>query len=321
VDSESARIFTCRVTDDDGTRLDVYLSHQLPELSRARIQAIIREGFVTINGRSSKPSHQLKAGDRIAAIIPPMPQWELRAEPVPFGIIYEDPFVIIVNKPPGLVVHPAPGHSSGTLVHGLLEHCRDLSSAGESTRPGIVHRLDKDTSGIIVVAKNDPSHEFLVEQFKSGLVKKEYLAVAHGKFSGESGKIESPIGRHPKRRKEMAVVQSGGRRAFTKWRKLEEFTAGFTFLSVSIHTGRTHQIRVHLSNIGHPVAGDPVYGYGRRWWKNKSIYKRGRIPMPERQMLHAKRLGFMHPASRKYVEFEAPMAEDMERLIQALRAL
>jgi len=253
--------------------------------------------------------------------IPPQPQWELTAEPVAFGVVHEDSSLIVVNKPPGLVVHPAPGHASGTLVHGLLEHCQGLSSAGDSARPGIVHRLDKDTSGLIVVAKNDFSHGFLAEQFKAGRVTKEYLAVVHGKLRGEMGEIDQPIGRHPKRRKEMAVVRSGGRRALTQWQRLHEFTVGFSLLSISIRTGRTHQIRVHLSHGGHPVAGDPVYGYGRKWWKQNPLYKRGQIPLPERQMLHARRLAFSHPTKKRRVEFEAPLPPDMEQFIGALRAL
>jgi len=254
-------------------------------------------------------------------LIPRASPHVLRPETVEFGIIYEDNSLIVLNKPAGLVVHPAAGHATGTLVHGLLQHCHDLSGIGGVLRPGIVHRLDKDTSGIMVATKSDRSHTFLASQFKSGEVKKQYIALVHGVIRGNEGKIELPIGRHPKKRKQMSVQPSGGRRALTLWQKIEEFHGEFSLLSVSIKTGRTHQIRVHLSHIGHPVAGDPVYGYGQRWWKRHPLYKKGLLPSIKRQMLHATSLGFVHPDSERYMEFEAPLPDDMAHAVRILQSL
>jgi 23S rRNA pseudouridine1911/1915/1917 synthase len=245
----------------------------------------------------------------------------LEPEPVEFSVVYQDSSLIIVNKPPGLVIHPAPGHLRGTLVHGLLEHSRDLSGIGGILRPGIVHRLDKDTSGLLVVAKNDRAHGHLSAQFKAGEVKKRYLAIVHGIIRGSHGEIDLPIGRHPKRRKEMAVVSSGGRTALTTWQKMEELGGKFSILSVTPKTGRTHQIRVHLSHVGHPVVGDPVYGYRRQWWKKHFPEKNGPAPKVVRQMLHAETLGFIHPDSGVFCEFSAPMPTDMKDLIGVLKLL
>lgn len=304
-----------------GTRFDVFLCNSSPGLSRARIQALIRDGHAEVNDRPSKPSHKLKAGDRVSLTIPPPTLPDLTPDEVEFQIIHEDSSLIVLSKPAGVVVHPAPGHSTGTLVHGLLKHCKDLSGIGGELRPGIVHRLDKDTSGLMVAAKNDRAHTFLAQQFKSGLVKKEYLALVHGQINGEEGEIDLPIARHPTRRKEMAVVLSGGRKALTLWQKLREFEIGFSLLSVSIKTGRTHQIRVHLSHIDHPVAGDPVYGYGPNWWKKHFPQKNGALLNLKRQMLHSKRLGFVHPVNENFMEFEAPLPDDMKHALEILEQL
>ena len=304
-----------------GTRFDVFLCNSSPGLSRARIQALIRDGYAEVNDRPSKPSHKLKAGDRVSLTIPPPTPPDLTPDEVEFQIIHEDSSLIVLSKPAGVVVHPAPGHSTGTLVHGLLKHCKDLSGIGGELRPGIVHRLDKDTSGLMVAAKNDQAHTFLAQQFKSGLVKKEYLALVHGQINGEEGEIDLPIARHPTRRKEMAVVLSGGRKALTLWQKLREFEIGFSLLSVSIKTGRTHQIRVHLSHIDHPVAGDPVYGYGPNWWKKHFPQKNGALLNLKRQMLHSKRLGFVHPVNENFMEFEAPLPDDMKHALEILEQL
>ncbi|NNG07791.1 MAG: RluA family pseudouridine synthase, partial [Desulfobacteraceae bacterium] len=217
--------------------------------------------------------------------------------------------------------HPAPGHQSGTLVHGLLQHCADLSGIGGVLRPGIVHRLDKDTSGLVVVAKSDRSHAFLAKQFKARSVEKRYLAIVHGIMDGTKGEIDLPIARHPKRRKEMSVLPSQGRRALTFWVKMEEFGGGFTLLSVIPKTGRTHQIRVHLSYLGHPIVGDPVYGFKRNWWKKRTPLANRILPLLKRQQLHAEILGFIHPESEKYCEFRAPVPEDMGRILAVLRGM
>ena len=319
---ESSRIFCYGISEEDeDLRLDVFLSSRPISLSRARIQSLIKDGYVRVNSHPAKPSYKLKAGDRIHLSIPPVAVLALEPEPVAFGVVYEDESLIVVDKPAGLVVHPAPGHSTGTLVHGLLMHCRDLSGVGGLLRPGIVHRLDKDTSGLMVAAKSQVAHESLAEQFKSGRVKKEYVAIVHGRVRGEKGKIDLPIARHPRRRKEMSVALSGGRRALTLWEKVDEFQTGFSFLSLSLKTGRTHQIRVHLSHMGHPVAGDATYGYGRNWWRLHPLHQKGLLPVVQRQMLHSRRLGFFHPTRRQYVEFESPPAEDMAAILHVLRSL
>lgn len=302
-------------------RLDIFLTAQSNDLSRSRIQSLIRKGFVKVNNNSSKPGYRLKTGDHVLLTIPPPEIAALKPESVEFGILYEDDSLIVIDKPAGVVVHPAPGHNSGTLVHGLLKHCRDLSGIGGILRPGIVHRLDKDTSGLLVVAKNDKAHAFLSGQFKTGKVKKQYLALVQGRVMADEQEIDLPVSRHPKKRKEMAVALSGGKQALTRWKKIEEFQSGFSLLSITIKTGRTHQIRVHLSHIGHPIVGDPVYGYGRRWWNNHPLRKKGILPPIHRQMLHATRLGFIHPEEERYIEFESPIPDDMDRALLVLNWL
>ena len=306
---------------DQELRLDLFLTSCPISLSRSRIQALIRSGHIKVNEEVTKPSYRLKAGDRICVSIPPPVTPTLEPEAIAFGIVYEDDCLIVVDKPPGLVVHPAPGHPKGTLVHGLLQHCGDLGGIGGTLRPGIVHRLDKDTSGLMVVAKSQAAHENLAGQFKAGQVKKSYIALVHGLMKGERGEIDLPLSRHPKKRKEMSVALSGGRRALTLWEKVEAFQGLFSLLSIRLKTGRTHQIRVHLSHIGHPVVGDAIYGYGRRWWKRYPLYTNGSFPLVERQMLHSKRLGFFHPVSNAYVEFQSGLPDDVVQLLEALRML
>jgi len=288
-------------------RLDVFLFTRSTGLSRSKIQSLIKNGHVKINGSPSKASYRAKAGDRVSLSIPPVPTQTPEPEAIKFDIIYEDESIIVINRPPGLVVHPAPGHAHGTLVHGLLYHCRNLSTIGGELRPGVVNRLDKDTSGVMVAVKNDRAHTHLARQFKAGSVKKTYVALIHGNIKGYAGEIDRPIVRHPKKRKEMSVACSGGRAAITTWRKIEAW--------------RTHQIRVHFSHIGHPVAGDTVYGYGLRWWKRHPLFKKGVLPFVGRQMLHSRRLGISHPDKKVYMEFEAPLPEDMERVLKVLRAM
>ncbi len=307
-------------TADTDTRIDQYLASNLKELTRSRIQSLIKEENVKVNNNPVKTSYRLKAGDEIALSIPPSSPYLLNPEPLAFSIIYEDSSIIVLDKPPGLVIHPAPGHESGTLVHGLLHHCNDLSGIGGVLRPGIVHRLDKDTSGILVVAKNDNAHNFLSTQFKNSEVNKKYIALVHGIPGNSEGTIDLPISRHPVKRKEMAVAPSSkGKNAFTKWKIQEILADKFALLSITIKTGRTHQIRVHMSHIGHPVVGDPVYGFKNTWWKKNTSYPKETVESINRQMLHSENLGFLHPDTREYIEFKSPVPVDMSRLIENLK--
>ena len=305
--------------ESDEIRLDLFLAQQKIGLSRSRIQTLIREGLVKVNDSHSKPSHKLCPGDDVYVSIPAPASHPLEPEKIDFSVVFEDRSLIVINKPPGLVVHPAPGHHTGTLVHGLLYHCRDLSGIGGVLRPGIVHRLDKDTSGLMIAAKNDLAHGYLADQFKSGVIEKVYLALVHGRLKKRQGRIDLPIGRHPKKRKQMAVLESGGRPAVTFWNTVKEFQEGFSLLSVTIKTGRTHQIRVHLSHTGHPVVGDPVYGFGIRWWKKCFPPNKSSLRMPTRQMLHAGKLGFYHQERDARLVFEAPVPPDMEAFIGSLK--
>jgi 23S rRNA pseudouridine1911/1915/1917 synthase len=319
VDEESERVLFLEVPEEArNTRLDVFVASRQAGLSRSRIQTLVRSGQVRVNGIPSKSSQVLRAGDRIRVVIPPAGPTALEPEAIALDVVFEDDALIVLNKPPGLVVHPAPGHRTGTLVHGLLRHCKDLSGVGGQLRPGIVHRLDKDTSGLMVVAKDQKTHEALSRQFKSGAVRKIYAAVVHGIVKGERGEMDLPIGRHPKERKRMAVLPDGGRRAVTLWARVEDLRPDFSLLSVQPKTGRTHQIRVHLAHAGYPILGDPVYGYGSNWWKRYAA-ARG-IPLEiVRQMLHAQHLGFVHPRREVFVEFHSALPPDMEETLRALR--
>jgi len=321
VDYESEKSVLFSITDEDrDQRIDTYLSENVKTLTRSRIQRLIKDGFVEVNGYPTKTSYRLKAGDSLGLVIPEAKPLNLEPEPVEFSLIHEDSSIIVLNKPSGLVVHPSPGHSAGTLVHGLLQHCEDLSGIGGVLRPGIVHRLDKDTSGLIVIAKNDRAHDFLSKQFKNRTVRKKYLALVHGVLDEERGDIDLPIGRHPKRRKEMTVVDSNGKRALTTWIKKEEVAEKFSVLALSLKTGRTHQIRVHLSHIGHPIVGDSVYGVRKSWWKRNFPSAMSLVPEIKRQMLHAEILGFIHPDSGSYNEFKAPIPDDMDYIINCLKS-
>ena len=322
MERESEKTYSFVITEEEREeRLDTFLASRVKDITRSKVQELIKSGSVDVNHQPTKASYRLKLADSVNLRMAPAKPYHLVPEAVEFTLVYEDPSLVILNKPPGLVVHPGPGHLTGTLVHGLLKHCQDLSGIGGILRPGIVHRLDKDTSGLLVVAKNDRTHSLLSAQFRAGEVKKRYLALVHGVMRGGRGEINLPIARHPQRRKEMAVVSSGGRKALTIWQKMEELAGRFSFLSVTPKTGRTHQIRVHLSHIGHPIVGDPVYGYRVQWWKKHFHVKNGKLPQIERQMLHAETLGFIHPDSAEYCEFRAPMAKDMEDLIKRLKTL
>jgi 23S rRNA pseudouridine1911/1915/1917 synthase len=278
-----------------GLRLDQFLAASVPALSRVRIQDLIKAGLVTLNGLATKPGARLRAGDAISLTEPPAAPVDTAAEAIALDVLFEDDDLIVINKPAGMVVHPAAGNWSGTLVNALLHHCPVLSGIGGEQRPGIVHRLDKETSGCLVAAKNDAAHQALARQFAGREVTKIYLALVAGKLARKSGDIETPIGRHPVQRKKMTVVPEGrGRAAKTSYRVLRELADG-TLVACTLHTGRTHQIRVHLKHLGHPILGDEVYG------------KRGRF---SRQMLHAWRLGFAHPRNGERMNFESPIPPD-----------
>lgn len=304
-----------------GCRLDLFLADRLSEhqLTRSRLQSLIKQGLVAVNPLADPPPPPpsplkvgltLKAGDLVRVRIPQPQPVELAPEAVPFTIIYEDHDILVLSKPPGVVVHPAGGHWQGTLVHGLLHHCRDLSGISGELRPGIVHRLDKDTSGCLVVAKHDRAHRELIHQFKGKTVTKKYRALLRGVMVGERGTVTAAIGRHPVQRKKMAVRREGGREAVTHWRVLERFAAGYTLVELGLETGRTHQIRVHMASLGHPVAGDALYGRGGEKDRRQGI---------QRQWLHALELAFRHPISGEELGFVAPLWPDLETVLVALR--
>lgn len=307
-------------SEDIEVRLDKSLSDNKDlDLSRGRIQNLIKIGAVTVNGEKKRPSYQLKPGDRIKISFLPPSVLSEASENIDFDLLYEDNSILVVNKPPGLVVHPSSGHYKGTLVHGLLSKGTHLSSFSGPVRPGIVHRLDKDTSGVMVVAKSDRAHYFLADQFKRREIKKRYLAVVHGQVGKEKGMVDLPIRRHPVTRKRMSISLMEGRMARTEWEVISIFSIGFTLLRISPYTGRTHQIRVHMAYMGYPVVGDILYGYGKRWWKHQSSIMKEALTLVKRQMLHAELLGFIHPDSLRYVEFGAPPPMDMDRLLKWLQ--
>ena len=288
---------------DAGQRLDVFVA-RASGLSRARVQDLIERGAVLVAGHPQKPRHAIRAGEQVTLAVPDPTPLTLTPEPLPLAILYEDEHLLVLDKPAGLVVHPGAGRTTGTLVHALLAHCRDLPGIGGVERPGIVHRLDRGTSGVMVVAKSDAAHASLSAQFKDRIVRKSYVALVHGVVRSDAGRIEAAIGRRDHDRKRMGVKSQGGRSARTVYRVLRRLP-GMTLLELGLETGRTHQIRVHLAHIGHPVVGDEVYG-GRRAWRGGL----GCSSAP-RQLLHSWRLGFHHPVSGDWLEFTAPIPEDI----------
>ena len=296
-------------------RLDLYLRQRFPEVSRGTFQRLIEEGRIQVNQGPCKPTYRPRPGDRISIQWPDARPSEDQAEDIPLNILYEDGDLLVLNKPPGMVVHPAAGHAGGTLVNGLLHHCRGrLSGIGGVSRPGIVHRIDKDTSGCLVAAKNDETHLKLSSQFALRQVQKTYHALVYGVMAKAKGEIETAIARHTSHRKRMAVTTGKGRASHTSYRVLEKWKLA-SLVEATLHTGRTHQIRVHFQHLGHPLLGDLLYGARQ----NQKLASVGEIEAP-RQMLHASSLGFTHPATGKRVNFEAPWPEDFRKMIEQLRS-
>ena len=294
--------------EDIGIRIDVFLADALEDVSRSGVQKLMEQGHIQLNGKAVKPNYKLREKDVIDVQIPDVVEPEILPENIPLDILYEDQDVIVLNKPQGMVVHPAPGHTSGTLVNALMYHCgAELSGINGEKRPGIVHRIDKDTSGVLMVAKNNAAHQSLAEQLAVHSITRKYNAIVYNGFSEESGTVDQPIGRNPQDRKKMAVTQKHSRHAVTHYRVLERL-GNFTLIEAQLETGRTHQIRVHMTYIGHPLLGDNVYG------KKKQPFGL------EGQVLHARVLGFRHPSTGEYMEFEAPLPPYFETLLTRLKA-
>lgn len=293
--------------EEAGERLDSWLAGNIEELSRSYIRQLIEKGLATVNGFEAKANRRLKCGDQIRLLLPEPEKLDVKAEPIDLDILYEDEHIIVLNKGKGMVVHPAAGNRTGTLVNALMAYCGDrLSDINGVIRPGIVHRLDKDTTGVLVAAKTNEAHAGLSEMLKAHDIKRAYVAVVEGVIREEAGKIDAPIGRHPVERKKMAVNVKNGRNAVTHFRVLERYRDS-TYVELKLETGRTHQIRVHMSYIGFPVAGDRVYG-GRK-----------KRPGAEGQVLHARTLGFIHPVTTAYMEFDAPLPRYFKELLDRLR--
>lgn len=289
-----------------GKRIDLFLSEKIENISRSQAQKLIDEKNVYVNNKNIKSNYKLRQDDLIEITIPAPVELDIIPEDIDIEIMYEDDDIAVVNKPQGMVVHPAYGNYSGTLVNALLARCKNLSGINGIIRPGIVHRIDKDTSGVLVIAKNDNAHRLLAEQIKEHSVKRVYIAIVEGVVKEDNGKIDLPIGRHPVDRKKMAVVNKNGRNATTHYKVLERFKSN-TLIEARLETGRTHQIRVHMSYIGHPLVGDPVYGYKKQHFKLNG------------QVLHAMTLGFIHPSKGEYMEFSAPLPDYFDELIKKLR--
>lgn len=293
--------------DGDGERIDVFLNKQIPDLSRSYLQRLIKNGCAAVNGKIVKSSYRLDPDDAVVIDIPDEVKPDILPEPIPLDILYEDEDLLVVNKPKGMVVHPAAGHYSGTLVNALLYHCDGcLSGINGVLRPGIVHRIDRDTTGSLIVCKNDMAHRALAEQLKNHTICRRYRAIVRGEINDDKGTVNAPIGRHPTDRKRMAVNHQNGKNAVTHYQVLHRFS-GFTYIECRLETGRTHQIRVHMASIGHPLLGDAVYG------SEKSPFRH-----LEGQCLHAMTLGFLHPRTGVYMECEAPLPEYFKDLLDKL---
>ena len=290
-----------------GERLDVFLSGQIEDLTRSRIQKLISEGSITVNGLSAKANTKLKSGDRVEVEIPEPKETEIVAEEIPLDIVYEDEHMLVVNKAQGMVVHPAAGNYSGTLVNALMAYCGDtLSGINGEIRPGILHRIDKDTSGLLLVAKNDTAHTGLSQQIKEHSLTREYIALVYGNIKTDSGTIDAPIGRDEKDRKKMTITEKNSKNAVTHFFVEERFDK-YTLVRCRLETGRTHQIRVHMSKNGHPIVGDPVYGRKKEEFKLNG------------QLLHAFKVGYIHPVSGEYMEFTRELPEYFSEVLEKLR--
>ena len=297
-------ILICR---QSGVRLDRFLADSGLELSRSAAVGLIDNGNVTVNGKAQNKKYKLSDGDEVIICIPDPVPYEAKAENIPLDIIYEDEDLLVVNKPKGMVVHPAAGNYDGTLVNALLYHCGDsLSGINGVLRPGIVHRIDKDTSGLLIVAKNDHAHKLLAEQIKAHSFTREYEAIVFGNLKNDEGTVDAPIGRHPVDRKKMCITPKNSKNAVTHYQVLERLK-GYTYIRCMLETGRTHQIRVHMASLGHPVSGDTVYGV-----KNEKVPFTG-------QCLHARKIGFVHPSSGEYIEFTSPLPDYFEQFLSKLR--
>ena len=289
-----------------GERIDKYLSEQLEDMTRSHIQKLIKENMVRVNGMAVKSNFKLSASDQIEVEIPELKEPDILPENIPLDILYEDQDILVVNKPKGMVVHPAPGHYTGTLVNAIMYHCKDnLSGINGVMRPGIVHRIDMDTTGSLLICKNDRAHQALAKQLKEHSITRKYHAIVHGRLKEDEGTIDKPIGRHPIDRKKMSVHCTNGREAVTHYRVLKRFQQ-FTYIECQLETGRTHQIRVHMSSIGHPILGDQVYGPAKCPYKLQG------------QTLHAKVLGITHPTTGKYMEFDAPLPDYFQGLLEKM---
>lgn len=307
-DSQAEQRYYCTVEkEQEGMRLDQFLAAELTEHSRSYIQKLIREGRVTVNDKAMKPGGRIQADDKILMTVPPLQELSVLPEEMDLDILYEDEDVILINKPKDMVVHPCPGRYSGTLVNGLLAHCQDnLSGINGVLRPGIVHRIDKDTTGVLVVCKTDLAHRSLAEQLKEHSITRKYEAIVYNNIPEEEGTVDAPIGRNPSDRKKMAVEYKNGKRAVTHYRVIDHLNHQFNHIECQLETGRTHQIRVHMASIGHPLLGDEIYGP-----------RNGRKGL-EGQCLHARVLGFVHPRTGEYMEFEAPLPEYFKELLRKL---
>ena len=299
--------------EDAGKRLDAYLA-EITDLSRSAAAKLIESGAVTVGGKSAGKKYQIKENDEIEVVIPEAEEYEAEPENIPLDIVFEDDDIIVINKPSGMVVHPAPGNYTGTLVNALLYHCKDsLSGIGGVMRPGIVHRIDKDTSGLLVVAKNDAAHKALSQELSHHGIEREYRALVRGGFKEESGTVDLPIGRHPVDRKRMAVIKSGegAREAVTHYELIRNY-GRISYLKLRLETGRTHQIRVHMSYLGHALLGDEVYA------SNKTLFEKQHAPLFDGQMLHAKKLSLTHPRTGERITFECELPENFKKIIEIL---
>ncbi len=299
-----------------GARLDQLLVQRL-SFSRARLQKLLKSGLVEVNGRVLAASYRVRAGDAVTVTVPPPEPSDLLPEALPLNIVYEDRDLLVVNKPPGLVVHPGAGHRQGTLLNALLHHCPDLAEIGEISRPGLVHRLDKDTSGLLVVAKTELAHQALVRQFQEHTITKKYLALVWGRLPAREGQIDRQVGRHPTERRKMSAHPRRGKTALTLWRVIKELPGPLTLMELTPETGRTHQLRVHLASLNHPVLGDATYGGGVSRLKGHLKLK-GLAPLVRRQLLHAWQLGFTHPRTGERLSWEAPLPEDFREILDFL---